>query len=104
MKKVLTMLLVAGIFGLVACGPSADETTATEAVEAVEEVAEEAVEAAEEATEEVAEHTCSDDCQGNFTFFSAIKNRDSVIPAPFFYGVIWGGTELRSAFRTLIAS
>jgi hypothetical protein len=62
MKKVLTMLLVAGIFGLVACGPSADETTATEAVEAVEEVAEEAVEAAEEATEEVAEHTCSDDC------------------------------------------
>ena len=55
------MLLVAGIFGLVACGPSADETTATEAVEAVEEVTEEAVEAAEEATEELADHVCPND-------------------------------------------
>ncbi|HIA05580.1 MAG TPA: hypothetical protein EYN71_02540 [Flavobacteriales bacterium] len=67
MKKVLTMLLVASIFGLVACNQSADEQAgaeaeAVEAVEdAVEAVEEEAVEAVEETTEELADHVCPND-------------------------------------------
>ncbi|MDX1628777.1 MAG: hypothetical protein R3345_08755 [Fulvivirga sp.] len=75
MKKLLTLLLVAGfMFGFVACGgnQSADESESTEVVEeagdemeeateevedAAEDVADEAEEAAEEVEEEVEEDT-----------------------------------------------
>ncbi len=69
MKKFLTMLMVASIFSLVACGPTEEEKAAAEAEaaamveemfegleEAIEEVAEEAAPA------ELAEHVCTDKC------------------------------------------
>jgi hypothetical protein len=68
MKKLLTMLMVAGIFSLVACGPSEEEKAAAEAEAAamVEEMMGSMEEAIEEvATEEVtelAEHVCNDKC------------------------------------------
>ena len=75
MKKVLTMLLVAGIFGLVACNQSAEEQAgaeaeATEVVEEAVEAVEEAVEAVEEATEELADHVCSDNCTADACSFA----------------------------------
>ena len=66
MKKVLALLMVAGMFSLVACGPSEEEKKEAEAAmnemmegidNAMEEVTEEATEATEEVTEEVADTT-----------------------------------------------
>jgi ABC-type Zn uptake system ZnuABC Zn-binding protein ZnuA len=56
MKKLLAMLMVAGIFSLVACGPSEEEKAAAEAEAAamVEEMFDGIEEAAEEVTEEAA--------------------------------------------------
>ncbi|MCO6500390.1 MAG: hypothetical protein J5I47_08455 [Vicingus serpentipes] len=56
MKKLLVMLMVAGIFSLVACGPSEEEKAAAEAeaTEMVEEMFEEEAPAAEEVAAEEA--------------------------------------------------
>ena len=64
MKKLFTLLMVASMFGLVACGPSAEETAA-EAAEA-ETVMNEAFEVAAEAMGEeveLAEHVCDAKCE-----------------------------------------
>ena len=57
MKKLLTMLMVAGIFSLVACGPSEEEKAAAEAeaAAAVNELFDSMEEAIEEETAEVGE-------------------------------------------------
>ena len=67
MKKLFTMLMVAGMFGLIACGPSAEEKAAaeSEAEAVVNEMFEELEEAAEEVSEEVelAAHVCDAKCE-----------------------------------------
>jgi hypothetical protein len=69
MKKFLTMLMVASIFSLVACGPTEEEKAANEAEAAA--MVEEMMGGLEEAMEEVAEeaapvelaaHVCTDKC------------------------------------------
>ena len=70
MKKLLTMIMIASMFSLVACGPNEEEAVATE--EEAAEMVEEMVEAFEEVAEDVelAEHVCNDECQEdacNFT-------------------------------------
>jgi len=72
MKKMFTMLMVACIFSLVACGPTPEEQTATEAestekVEGVEAVSEEPAEAP--AGEELADHVCNDNCTADACSF-----------------------------------
>jgi predicted negative regulator of RcsB-dependent stress response len=70
MKKIFTLLMVASMFSLVACGPSEEESAATEteaAAAAVEELfdgLEEEIDAAVEEVAEVelAEHVCNDNC------------------------------------------
>ncbi len=67
MKKILMLLMVAGIFSLVACGPSEEEKAAAEAeaAAAVEELfngLEEEV-ATEETATELAAHVCDDKCK-----------------------------------------
>jgi hypothetical protein len=61
MKKILSMLMIAGIFSLVACGPAEEVKVATEEV-ATEEVAVEEVATEEAAPVELAEHVCADKC------------------------------------------
>ena len=69
MKKLFTLLMVASMFGLVACGPSAEETAAAEAE--AEAMVNEMFEGAEAAMEEVvaeeevelAEHVCDATCE-----------------------------------------
>jgi len=69
MKKIFTLLMVASMFSLVACGPSEEEAAAAEAeaAAAVEELfdgLEEEIDAAAEdvAEVELAEHVCNDNC------------------------------------------
>lgn len=64
MKKLLMLLMVAGIFSLVACGPSEEEKAAAEAeaAAAVEELFNGLEEAVEETTTELAAHVCTDKC------------------------------------------
>ena len=69
MKKIFTLLMVASMFSLVACGPSEEESAAAEAeaAAAVEELfdgLEEEIDAAVEEVAEVelAEHVCGDNC------------------------------------------
>ena len=68
MKKLFTMLMVASMFGLVACGPSAEEKAAAEAE--AEAMVNEMFEGLEEAMEEevveeteLAEHVCDAKCE-----------------------------------------
>jgi predicted small lipoprotein YifL len=60
MKKILSMLMVAAVFSLVACGPAEKAEVVTEEV-VTEEVATEEV-ATEEVVTELAEHVCADKC------------------------------------------
>ena len=71
MKKVFSLMLVAGIFALGACGPSDEEAAAAQeeaedAVNAIfdnlEDAVEEAAEEVEEAGDALAEHVCNEDC------------------------------------------
>lgn len=66
MKKLLTMLMIAGLFGLVACGSGNDAEAEAEAAALVEGLMNDAVDAVDEATEETAEalvaHECGADC------------------------------------------
>ena len=69
MKKIFTLLMVASMFSLVACGPTEEEQAAAEADAAamVEELFEGLEEDIDAATEEVAEvelaeHVCNDNC------------------------------------------
>ena len=69
MKKIFTLLMVASMFSLVACGPSEEESAAAEAeaAAAVEELFDGLEEEIDAATEEVAEvelaeHVCGDKC------------------------------------------
>ena len=63
MKKLLVMLMVAGIFSLVACGPSEEEKAAAEAeaTEMVEEMFEEEAPAEEVAVEAPAEEVVTEE-------------------------------------------
>ena len=68
MRKLFTLLMVASMFGLVACGPSAEENAA-DAADA-DAMANEMFETAEDAMEEVvaevtelAEHVCDATCE-----------------------------------------
>ncbi len=77
MKKLLTMLMVASIFSLVACGPSEEEQAAAEAeaAAAVEDLfngLEEEIDATTEEVAEVelAEHVCGDKCTAEACHFA----------------------------------
>jgi hypothetical protein len=77
MKKILMLLMVAGIFSLVACGPSEEEKAAAEAeaAAAVEELfngLEEEIDAAVEEVAEVelTEHVCNDKCTAEACSFA----------------------------------
>ncbi|MBL4752191.1 MAG: hypothetical protein JKY52_01140 [Flavobacteriales bacterium] len=77
MKKIFTMLMVASIFSLVACGPTAEENGAKESdattkVDEATPVSEEtAEEPASEATgEELADHVCNDNCTADACSFT----------------------------------
>ena len=63
MKKLLVMLMVAGIFSLVACGPSEEEKAAAEAeaTEMVDEMFEESTEDVEEVAEEATEEEATEE-------------------------------------------
>jgi len=74
MKKILMLLMVAGIFSLVSCGPSEEEKAAAEAeaTAAVEELfngLEEEV-ATEEVATELADHVCTDKCTAEACSFA----------------------------------
>jgi uncharacterized low-complexity protein len=63
MKKLLTLLMVAGMFSLVACGPSEEEKANAEA-EASAQAEQVMNEAVEEATQEVAEEVADSTAEG----------------------------------------
>ncbi|MDF1672643.1 MAG: hypothetical protein P1U41_04015 [Vicingaceae bacterium] len=72
MKKVLALLMVAGMFSLVACGPSEEEKAEAEAamnemVEGLDAAMEEVVEEVEEETTVLAAHVCDDKCADGCT-------------------------------------
>ena len=77
MKKIFTLIMIASIFSLVACGPSEEETAAAEAeaaaaVEGLFEGLEEEIDAAAEevAAVELAEHVCGDKCTAEACSFA----------------------------------
>ena len=68
MRKIFTLLMVASLFSLVACGPSEEEAAAAEAeaeamVNDMFEGLEEAVEEAAEEVAELKEHECDATCE-----------------------------------------
>ncbi|OFZ00727.1 MAG: hypothetical protein A3K10_12420 [Bacteroidetes bacterium RIFCSPLOWO2_12_FULL_31_6] len=68
MRKILTFLMIASIFSLVACGPTEEEKVAAEAeaADAVEqlfdELEEEEADSSTEDVSEATEHVCNDKC------------------------------------------
>ena len=86
MKKIFTLLMVASMFSLVACGPSEEESAAAEAeaAAAVEELFDGLEEEIDAATEEVAEvelaeHVCGDKCTEEACSFACEKKDMNVL-------------------------
>ena len=63
MKKILTLLMVASVFSLIACGGPTEEEKAAAEAEAAEMVEGLMGDVEEEMDEEKAEHVCGDECK-----------------------------------------